>query len=43
MNEQELKLRTKQFALRIMKLVAALPNSVVPRAIDALSNNREWD
>ena len=28
MNEDELKRRTKQFSLRIMKLVAALPNTV---------------
>jgi four helix bundle protein len=33
MNEQELKDRTKRFALRVMKLVAALPNTVVGRTI----------
>jgi len=33
MNEEELKKRTKQFALRIMKLVAALPKSIEGRAI----------
>jgi len=33
MNEQELKNRTKQFALRVMKLVDALPNTVSGRAI----------
>jgi four helix bundle protein len=33
MNEPELKQRTKQFALRVMKLVSALPNTVVGRAI----------
>jgi len=33
MDEQELKDRTKQFSLRIMKLVAVLPNTVVGRAI----------
>ncbi len=33
MNEEELKKRTKQFALRTMKLVAALPNNVLGRAI----------
>ena len=33
MNEQELKDRTKQFSLRVMKLVDALPNSVSGRAI----------
>ena len=33
MNPEELKHRTKQFALRILKLVAALPNSVQGRAI----------
>src|SRR5258706_27299 len=33
MNETELKLRTKQFALRIIKLVAALPKNVEGRAI----------
>jgi four helix bundle protein len=32
-NEQELKDRTKRFALRIMKLVDALPRSVSGRAI----------
>ena len=33
MNEEQLKKRTKQFALRIMKLVAALPKSIEGRAI----------
>ena len=33
MNAKELKKRTKQFALRILKLVAALPNSIQGRAI----------
>ena len=33
MKPEDLKKRTKQFALRIMKLVAALPNSVQGRAI----------
>lgn len=33
MNEEELKKRTKQFALRIMKLVGALPTSIEGRAI----------
>jgi len=33
MNENELKQRTKQFALRTIKLVAALPESVEGRAI----------
>ena len=33
MNEQELKLRTKQFALRILKLVRALPKTVDGRTI----------
>jgi four helix bundle protein len=33
MNEDDLKRRTKQFALRTMKLVAALPNTVAGRAI----------
>jgi four helix bundle protein len=33
MNEEELKKRTKQFALRIMKLVGALPKSIEGRAI----------
>jgi len=33
MNEEELKKRTKQFALRIMKLVVALPKSIEGRAI----------
>jgi four helix bundle protein len=32
-DEQELKERTKQFSLRVMKLVAGLPNTVVGRAI----------
>ena len=33
MKEKELKERTKQFALRVMKLVDALPNSISGRAI----------
>ena len=33
MDEQELKTRTKQFGLRVMKLVGALPNDTVGRAI----------
>ncbi len=33
MDEKELKERTKQFALRVMKLVDALPNSISGRAI----------
>jgi four helix bundle protein len=33
MNADDLKKRTKQFALRILKLVAALPNTVEGRAI----------
>ena len=33
MNEKELKNRTKKFALRIMKLVHALPNTIDGRAI----------
>jgi len=33
MNEEELKKRTKQFGLRIMKLVASLPKSIEGRAI----------
>jgi four helix bundle protein len=33
MNPAELKDRTKQFALRILKLVAALPNTIEGRAI----------
>ena len=33
MNPEDLKKRTKQFALRILKLVAALPNNVQGRAI----------
>jgi hypothetical protein len=33
MNPAELKDRTKQFALRILKLVAALPKTVEGRAI----------
>ena len=33
MNADELKKRTKQFALRILKIVAALPNTVAGRAI----------
>jgi len=33
MNAEDLKKRTKQFALRVLKLVAALPNTVAGRAI----------
>jgi four helix bundle protein len=33
MNADDLKKRTKQFALRILKLVAALPNTAAGRAI----------
>jgi four helix bundle protein len=33
MNSDELKARTKQFALRIMKLVASLPRTAVGKAI----------
>ena len=33
MNEQELIARTKQFALRVMKLVGALPKTIQGRAI----------
>src|SRR5690348_9660659 len=33
MNEQQLKQRTKAFALRILKLVAALPKTIEGRAI----------
>ncbi len=33
MNEDDLKQRTKQFSLRVMKLVGALPRSVEGRAI----------
>jgi four helix bundle protein len=33
MNSGELKARTKQFALRVMKLVGALPRTTVGRAI----------
>jgi four helix bundle protein len=33
MNADDLKNRTKQFALRVLKLVAALPNTVAGRAI----------
>jgi len=33
MNESELKLRTKQFALRVMKLVGFLPQDAVGRPI----------
>ena len=35
MTEEDLKRRTKQFALRVMKLVDALPNRVVGRTIAA--------
>jgi four helix bundle protein len=34
MNELELKQRTKQFALRVMKLVGALPETAVGRPIE---------
>src|SRR5580765_5270122 len=33
MTSDELKKRTKQFSLRVLKLVAALPNTVAGRAI----------
>jgi len=33
MNENELKQRTKEFALRVLKLVAALPNTTIGRAV----------
>jgi four helix bundle protein len=33
MDEEELKKRTKQFALRVMKLVSSLPNTIERRAI----------
>ena len=33
MTENELKQRTKKFALRILKLVASLPNTTIGRAI----------
>lgn len=33
MTPQELRLRTKQFALRVLKLVAALPKTIEGRAI----------
>src|SRR5258705_14022879 len=33
MNAEELKKRTKRFALRILKLVAALPNTVQGRSV----------
>jgi len=33
MNADDLKKRTKRFALRVLKLVAALPNTVAGRAI----------
>ena len=33
MNENELKQRTKRFALRVMKLVDSLPNNAIGRAI----------
>lgn len=33
MNEMEMKQRTKQFALRVMKLVSALPTKILGRAI----------
>lgn len=35
MNADELKRRTKQFGLRVLKLVGALPNTVQGRAIGA--------
>ncbi len=34
MNEDDLKKRTKQFALRIIKFVAALPKNIEGSAID---------
>ncbi len=34
MNERELKDRTKQFALRVIRLVAALPKTIEGKAID---------
>ena len=33
MNAEELKTRTKRFSLRVLKLVAALPNNVQGRAV----------
>ncbi len=33
MNAEELKARTKQFALRVMKLIDALPNTVAGRTV----------
>ena len=33
MNPTELKQRTKKFALRILKLVTALPNTIAGRAV----------
>src|SRR5581483_11922384 len=33
MNENQLKQRTKQFALRVLKLVAALPKNIEGRAV----------
>lgn len=33
MNQDELKKRTKQFSLRILKLVSALPNTVIGKTI----------
>jgi four helix bundle protein len=33
MDSEELKARTRQFALRVMKLVGALPRTVVARAV----------
>jgi hypothetical protein len=36
MKADELKDRTKQFALRVLKLVAALPKTIEGRAIDPL-------
>jgi four helix bundle protein len=33
MDAEDLKLRTKQFALRVLKLVAALPNTTQGRAV----------
>jgi four helix bundle protein len=32
-NAEELKARTKQFAIRVLKLVAALPNSLIGRTV----------
>lgn len=40
MNPEDLKRRTKQFALRILKLVAALPNTVQGRTIGGSTSSR---